>query len=390
MFCEQCGAVVPDGMKFCDQCGAPVSDGEAQSTMLEPGQYNTQSGPVNNVVPPVQQGVAQPGGTQPPYMQQGRIPAMSPGAMSPGAYNTQKKPPLVPIIIAVVAVLVLGLGGFGIYKNIDKIKGLVGKVKDNEEQSEEIPTENENPDDDKSGNESIKESLDEEFPDSENADRVKPDDNIKEDNTKEDKTEEGRTGENEIEEDITEKDKTGKEWPDEKENRPDIGDVRDYDSSGDPAWSDFEWVMSDEMTQGLLSGEDMFSDSAYRLTDYEDVIGGWKGYLCYDPNNTYADNPWGGPMVFLVHAEISGDMSEPSIYFEWLQYRKTADGEEGKLTSKETFACNRRSNNVFNGRAGSGWHITLEHFCWLDGKEYATGRMKAADGGDCILALFRP
>ena len=386
MFCEQCGALVPDGMRFCDQCGAPVSDGEAQNMASEAGQYNMQPGPVNNI-PPMQQGMYHNGT---PPMQQGM----------PVGFNKPKKSPLVPVMIAVVAVLVLGLGGFGIYKNIDKSKGLVGKVKDNEEQSEQIPIENGNPDEDEPENESIKESIDEGFPYSENTDRVKPGDNIKEDNTKEDstkedntkedKTEEGRTGENEKEEDITEKDKTGKEWPDEKENRPDIGDVWDYDTSREPVWSDFEWVMSDEMTQGLLSGEDMFSDSAYRLTDFDDVVGGWNGYLCYDPNNTYADNPWGGPMVFLVHAEISGDRSEPSLYFEWLQYRKTADGEEGKLTSKETFACNRRSNNVFNGRAGSGWHITLEHFCWIDGKEYATGRMKAADGGDCILALFRP
>ncbi len=369
MFCEQCGALVPDGMKFCDQCGAPVADGENTPIMNGTEQNNIQPEPVN-YVPPMQQGM-------------------------PGINNRPKKSPLVPLVIAAVAVIILGPGGFLAYKNIDKLKGLVGKVKDSGEQSEEDLIENGDPDEDGAGNESIEENLEEVIPESKDSDKVKPADNTKEeDNAKEDIkddiTQESNTKEDEADEDITEKDKAKEERSDDKENRPDIGDVRDYDTSREPVWSDFEWVMSDEMTQGLLSGEDMFSDSAYRLTDFDDVVGGWNGYLCYDPNNTYADNPWGGPMVFLVHAEISGDRSEPSLYFEWLQYRKTADGEEGKLTSKETFACNRRSNNVFNGRAGSGWHITLEHFCWIDGKEYATGRMKAADGGDCILALFRP
>ena len=26
MFCEQCGAPIPEGAKFCEQCGAPVAE----------------------------------------------------------------------------------------------------------------------------------------------------------------------------------------------------------------------------------------------------------------------------------------------------------------------------------------------------------------------------
>ncbi|MBQ7586887.1 MAG: zinc ribbon domain-containing protein [Lachnospiraceae bacterium] len=135
MFCEQCGALVPDGMRFCDQCGAPVSDGEAQNMASEAGQYNMQPGPVNNI-PPMQQGMYHHGT---PPMQQGMVPQ---GGMQPqGAYNTQKKSPLVPVMIAVVAVLVLGLGGFGVYKNIDKIKELTSKIKKEEPVTEEPPVE---------------------------------------------------------------------------------------------------------------------------------------------------------------------------------------------------------------------------------------------------------
>ena len=99
MFCEQCGALVPDGMKFCDQCGAPVAVIENTPMQTGTGQYNMQPEMQNNMQRSGQQGM-------------------------PGQNNKPKKSPLVPIIIAVVAVLVLGLGSFLVYKNIDKIKEL--------------------------------------------------------------------------------------------------------------------------------------------------------------------------------------------------------------------------------------------------------------------------
>lgn len=341
MFCEQCGAQMPDGMKFCEQCGAPIG---------------------SNVAGPMPQ------------------------------YPPSKKSSAIPIIIAVAAVVMLGLGGFGAYKaykNFDKLKGMFGKNEDTVEPQDEdvtgnMPGEEEKPDawienegflDDGSANEDPFDNEDKNSTDNvtENTDRYEAenDDGAKpgEDFEKPEEPEEG--------------------LPVEDENRPDIGDASDHDTSERPAWEEFSWVLSDEMTQSMLNGADMFSDEAYRLTEYDDIVGGWKGYLCYDPNNTYPENPWGGPVVFLVHAEITGEKSKPTIYFEWLQYRNTYDGKEGKLSTKGTFECNRKSNNIIAGRQENGWHITLDHFCWLDGKEYATGRMKAADGGDCILALFR-
>lgn len=366
MFCEQCGAQLQDGIQFCEQCGARVS-GE------------------QNEMPPIQQGSV-------PFTPQ-PMPAMNPGFQ--GQYNAGqinsalgKNSKLVPVIIAVAGVLVLGLAGFGVYKNIDKIKALIGK-------KEEIA---ESPKEDISG---IKPDIEEMLP--------QDDGSIKEDkfvNGSDDEKKEDTTDNEEIEEVKPAEDTKNEEEPEEEskeepkeepekdltvkdENRPDIGDVWDYDTSERPVWSDFEWVLSDEMTKGISNGKDMFSDSAYRLTDYDDIVGGWKGYLCYDPYNTYPDNPWGGPVVFLVHAEISGDEDSPDIYFEWLRYRNTSDGDEGDLSTKAVFECENRGN-VIDGKLENGWRIKLEHFCWMDGQEYATGRMRAADGGACILALFRP
>ena len=354
MFCDQCGAQLQDGIQFCEQCGARVS-GEQKE------------------LPPMQQGSV-------PFTPQ-PMPAMNSGYQ--GLYNGRqinsapgKKSKLVPVIIAVAGVLVLGLVGFGAYKNFDKIKALIGK-------KEEIT---EPPKEDKS---EIKPDVEEIPPQDEgNISEYRSDNGSKDEKAKDNK-ENQETDEVEHVEDTSDEEESEIDRSVKDENRPDIGDVWDYDTSERPVWSDFEWVLSDEMTQGISEGKDIFSDKAYRLTDYDDIIGGWKGYLCYDPNNTYPDNPWGGPVVFLVHAEISGDEDSPDIYFEWLRYRNTSDGDEGDLSTKAVFECENRGN-VIDGKLENGWRIKLEHFCWIEGQEYATGRMRAADGGACILALFRP
>ena len=113
MFCEQCGALVPDGMKFCDQCGAPVAVIENTPMQTGTGQYNMQPEMQNNMQRSGQQGM-------------------------PGQ-NKTKKSPLVPIMIAAAAVLVLGLGSFLVYKNFAKIKELTAKIKKDERETRDTP-----------------------------------------------------------------------------------------------------------------------------------------------------------------------------------------------------------------------------------------------------------
>ena len=115
MFCEQCGALVPDGMRFCDQCGAPVAVIENTPMQTGTGQYNMQPEMQNNMQRSGQQGM-------------------------PGQ-NKTKKSPLVPIMIAAASVLVLGLGSFLVYKNFAKIKELTAKIKKEEPVMEEPPVE---------------------------------------------------------------------------------------------------------------------------------------------------------------------------------------------------------------------------------------------------------
>ena len=240
MFCEQCGAVVPEGMRFCDQCGAPVEYDTAQpvqSPIME--QLPMQRGMMQPQGQPAPPPMMQPQYMNRPEMPMGRMPAMSSGAVPPpGTYN-KKKSSIVPLIIAVVAILVIGLGGFGIYKNLDKIKELIGKVKKTENDSEQpaeyepqvkVPSDIGNPDD------TYEPSADDK------QDHVESE---KEDIENEDSFNEGSNGKRLKDEDISEKEEPeegpGKRYPvdDEKpekntdrENTGDRGNDQGSKSSG--------------------------------------------------------------------------------------------------------------------------------------------------------------
>ena len=61
MFCEKCGAPIPDGASFCEKCGAPVASQPAQPAYDQPGPLPEQ--PMNNQ--PQQPAPAQPMNSQP-------------------------------------------------------------------------------------------------------------------------------------------------------------------------------------------------------------------------------------------------------------------------------------------------------------------------------------
>ena len=147
MFCEQCGAQMPDNTKFCPACGAKVDIGDltgAQDTMQE--QSPIQGGYAN----PQQQNYGGPQGQSPmqpgpvpgpqgfnqgqPYPVQGPYPQMGPGQMP-----IKKKGSPALIIILVVLVLVIGGAVAGIFLLKNKVKdkldelGLGGIISDTED-----------------------------------------------------------------------------------------------------------------------------------------------------------------------------------------------------------------------------------------------------------------
>ena len=140
MFCEQCGAQMPDNMKFCPACGAKVDGGDMTGAM-DAGQVQQQGGYGN----PQQQGYGQmPQGQPPvqpgpapgpqgfnqgqPYPGQGPYPQMRPGQMGPGQMSAKKKGSPALIIILVVLVLIIGGVVAGIFVLKNKVKGKMDEL----------------------------------------------------------------------------------------------------------------------------------------------------------------------------------------------------------------------------------------------------------------------
>ena len=52
MFCEQCGAPIPEGAKFCEECGAPVPQEAAPVAPVAQPEPETQPIPRSGTVSP--------------------------------------------------------------------------------------------------------------------------------------------------------------------------------------------------------------------------------------------------------------------------------------------------------------------------------------------------
>lgn len=142
MFCEQCGAQMPDNTKFCPACGAKVDTGEltgAQNTMQGgyAGPQQQGYGQMPQGQPPVQPSPGPQGFNQgQPYPGQGPYPQMRPGQAGPMPVKKKGSPAL--IIILVVVVLIIGgiVAGIFVLKNKVKDKmdelGITGIINDTE------------------------------------------------------------------------------------------------------------------------------------------------------------------------------------------------------------------------------------------------------------------
>ncbi|MCR5093799.1 MAG: zinc-ribbon domain-containing protein [Lachnospiraceae bacterium] len=355
MYCENCGKYIPDGALFCGECGSPV-EGAA-------------SAPVQPAYQPMQQGkddLSDETGNKPlPVASSGKMPAIICAALA---------------VVAVIAMILILREKTGIGKSgnddpdgnpvVSASLGSSVSPSDGTGSSEKSG----NGESEKSANTGS--TADPERPDSDvdTGDTSKPDDNENG----------GITPESDDGQNNTEKQQS--------DRNPAIGSYTDYDTGADPAWEDFGWFLDEDMEAAALDGEDMFlGDGVEKLTEYEDIIGGWKGYLCYDPKGTSHDIWQNGTMVYLTRFEISGTEDAPIFYLDWVRSRNTFNGEEEEIRDREAvLECTRKDGVIEGTDDGGGWRIRIEHFGWAAGQEYAYGSMKDRDGADYAIALFRP
>ena len=113
-----------------------------------------------------------------------------------------------------------------------------------------------------------------------------------------------------------------------------------------------------------------------RITDFGDVMGGWKAYM-------YGDN-----LERLLNVSIDAGQSGAVVTLDWYYIR---DNKQDKAfedtTASSTFT------GTFDGgmldAMGSG-RITLTAFWEQDGHQYATGSFMWPSGETEVIALVRP
>jgi hypothetical protein len=144
-----------------------------------------------------------------------------------------------------------------------------------------------------------------------------------------------------------------------------------------PALEDFLWYTEDVIENGVPEGAQII-DSA------EFVLGGWKGFILYDPNNNYGANS-----AELLNVDISGTGEELRLTLDW--YLMLIPGETQAYDETDMDDVVFDGEWIGGGIQTFGWgELRLRRLYALEGKQYAFGSLETPDGIPALVALVRP
>ncbi len=154
-------------------------------------------------------------------------------------------------------------------------------------------------------------------------------------------------------------------------------DPVDYEAFVTPTLEDFIWGNPTILAGNLPEGSD-------RITNFEEVKGGWKMYIIDDP----ADGEAGDER--LCRCAFGEDSSGKGIGIRW-DYVHTGEYGEGYMEERDdTFYYGTWENGCLDAVDEGSGSILLTNFWYLDGHEYAVGRMRGPEGRPAAVLLVRP
>ena len=149
-----------------------------------------------------------------------------------------------------------------------------------------------------------------------------------------------------------------------------------YETFTTPTLEDYLWADPDIMRGILPAG-------AERLTNFEEVEGGWKMYIIDDPYDEY-----GSDVERFCRCAIGEDANGKGIGIRWDYVFEYFEGPGVEDDTPDTFFYGTWEDGCLDA-LGPG-RVTITDFWYLDEHEYAVGTMIWTDGTPAAVFLVRP
>ena len=157
----------------------------------------------------------------------------------------------------------------------------------------------------------------------------------------------------------------------------DVYYFENFETSERPRQADFLWVTEDILDGNLPAGR-------VQLKSIMSVIGGWKVFIMDDPENRF-----GSGMERMCNANVDAGQPGTQVTFHWYYvYNRDTQTVNQDFSSDSLFTKGTWNNGLIEA-LGPG-KIELTEFYYLDGKEYAVGILHWPDGIKGAVFMVRP
>lgn len=125
-----------------------------------------------------------------------------------------------------------------------------------------------------------------------------------------------------------------------------------------------------------------FPEGSVQLTELQDILGDWKAWVKYDPNNE-SGNP--GDLLAYVNIDPGQNAIAASCYWYWSRYQNAPEGSYDSAQSH--FYGSFEDGQLYTEGPGI---LHIKYFCEYNGTQYGVGMMQTKEGIKAIICLMRP
>jgi hypothetical protein len=152
----------------------------------------------------------------------------------------------------------------------------------------------------------------------------------------------------------------------------------DYSTSERPDLSDFLWYVESVFFDGPPEGRTPVSGFA-------ELVGGWKAYIWYDPNDAAGAGGWD-----FLNINIDGRASGVTVTLDWYRMGMADTGSTLDVTGlADTVLYGDYSQSGLTA-GDPGYTVHIAEFYFYNGKQYGVGSISMESGEETYVAMVRP